>query len=69
LAFLFVFEEINALTRQLNPEKTSSSKKKKTESLLPSEIDVAIQPIVVMKVRTRFTFVISLSHLVLAKLS
>jgi hypothetical protein len=37
LAFLFLFEEINALKRQLKPEKTVSSKKResrKSESLL-----------------------------------
>jgi hypothetical protein len=28
------FEEVNALKRQLKPEKTASSKKMKTESLL-----------------------------------
>jgi hypothetical protein len=28
LAFLVLFEEINALTRQLKPEKTVSSKKR-----------------------------------------
>jgi hypothetical protein len=42
LAFLFEFEEINALKRQLKPEMTASSKKKKTESILSSEIDVSI---------------------------
>jgi hypothetical protein len=31
LTFLFVFEEINALKRQLKPEKTASSKKKNKE--------------------------------------
>jgi hypothetical protein len=36
LAFLFLFEEINALKRQLNPEKTTSSKKRKAESILIS---------------------------------
>jgi hypothetical protein len=30
----FLFEEINALKRQLNPEKTASSKKGKVESIL-----------------------------------
>jgi hypothetical protein len=34
LAFLFLFEEINALKRQLKPEKTASSKKRKAESIL-----------------------------------
>jgi hypothetical protein len=34
LAFHILFEEINALKRQLNPEKTASSKKKKVESIL-----------------------------------
>jgi hypothetical protein len=31
LAFLFLFEEINALRRQLKPEKTASSKKRNKE--------------------------------------
>jgi hypothetical protein len=30
----FLFEEINALKRQLKPEKTASSKKRKVESIL-----------------------------------
>jgi hypothetical protein len=34
LAFLIVFEEINGLKRQLKPEKTASSKKRKAESIL-----------------------------------
>jgi hypothetical protein len=34
----FLFEEINALKRQLKPEKTASSKKKKAESILSTEI-------------------------------
>jgi hypothetical protein len=37
---LFLFEEINALKRQLNPEKTASSKKRKAESILSTEIDL-----------------------------
>jgi hypothetical protein len=40
LAFLFLFEEINALKRQLKPEKTASSKKRKAESILSIEINV-----------------------------
>jgi hypothetical protein len=38
LAFLVIFEEINALERQLKPEKTASSKKRKAESILSTEI-------------------------------
>jgi hypothetical protein len=34
LAFLFLFEEINALKRKLKPEKTASSKKRKAEYIL-----------------------------------
>jgi hypothetical protein len=34
LAFLFLFEETNALKRQLKPEKTAGSKKRKAESIL-----------------------------------
>jgi hypothetical protein len=40
LAFLFLFEEINALTRQLKLEKTASSKKRKAESILSIEINL-----------------------------
>jgi hypothetical protein len=38
----FLFEEINALKRQLKPEKTASSKMRtrKTESILSTEINV-----------------------------
>jgi hypothetical protein len=36
----FLFEEINPLKRQLKPEKTSSSKKRKAESILSTEINV-----------------------------
>jgi hypothetical protein len=34
LAFFVLFEEINALKRQLKPEKTKISKKRKAESIL-----------------------------------
>jgi hypothetical protein len=40
LAFLVLFEEINALNVQLKPEKTATSKKRKTESLLTTEINI-----------------------------
>jgi hypothetical protein len=42
LALLFLFEEINTLKRQLqlNPEKTASSKKRKAESVLSTEISL-----------------------------
>jgi hypothetical protein len=36
----FLFEEINALKRQLKPEKTASSKKRKAESILFTEINL-----------------------------
>jgi hypothetical protein len=36
----FFFEEINALKRQLKPEKTASSKKRKDESILSTEINL-----------------------------
>jgi hypothetical protein len=39
LAFLVDFEEMNALKRQLNPEKTASSKKRKAKSILSTEIN------------------------------
>jgi hypothetical protein len=35
----FLFEEINALKRQLKPEETASSKKRKAESILSTEIN------------------------------
>jgi hypothetical protein len=37
LAFVFLFEEINALKLQLNPEYATSSKKRKAESILSTE--------------------------------
>jgi hypothetical protein len=42
LAFILLFEEINALKRQLQlkPEKTASSKKRKAESIFSTEINV-----------------------------
>jgi hypothetical protein len=33
----FLFEEINALKRQLTPEKTASSKQRKPKSILSTE--------------------------------
>jgi hypothetical protein len=36
----FLFEEINALKRQLKPGKTTSSKKRKAESILSTEINL-----------------------------
>jgi hypothetical protein len=36
----FLFEEINALKRQLKPEKTASSKKRKAESIISTEINL-----------------------------
>jgi hypothetical protein len=36
----FLFEEINGLKRQLKPEKTASSKKRKAESILSTEINL-----------------------------
>jgi hypothetical protein len=36
----FLFEEINSLKRQLNPENTTSSKKRKAELLLSTKIHV-----------------------------
>jgi hypothetical protein len=38
----FLFEEINGLKRQLKPEKTASSKKRKAESILSTEINESI---------------------------
>jgi hypothetical protein len=40
LASAFLFEEINALKRQLKPEKTASSKERKAESILSTEINL-----------------------------
>jgi hypothetical protein len=67
LVFLFLFEEINALKRQLKPEKTASSKKRKAESILFTEINEENQPLVVMKVRIRSTCLLLLNPLALAK--
>jgi hypothetical protein len=39
LSFLALFEEVNALKRQLKPEKTASSKKRKAESIFFTEIN------------------------------
>jgi hypothetical protein len=36
----FLFEEINALERQLKPEKTANSKKRKAEFILSTEINL-----------------------------
>jgi hypothetical protein len=36
----FLFDKIHAHKRQLNPEKTANSKKRKAESLLATEIDL-----------------------------
>jgi hypothetical protein len=38
LSLFFLFEEMNVLKRQLKPEKTESSKKRKAESILSTEI-------------------------------
>jgi hypothetical protein len=38
----FLFEEMNAHKRQLKPEKTASSKKRKAESIVSIEIDESI---------------------------
>jgi hypothetical protein len=39
LAFYFLFKEINAFKRQMKPEKTASSQKRKAESILSTEIN------------------------------
>jgi hypothetical protein len=69
LAFIFLFEEINALKRQLKPEKTASSKNRKAESILSTEINETIQPLIVMKLRIPSTCSLCLNPLVPAKLS
>jgi hypothetical protein len=38
----FLFEEISALKKQFKPEKTASSKKRKAESILSTEINKLI---------------------------
>jgi hypothetical protein len=40
LPFLFLSEEINALKRQLKPEKAASTKKRNKESILSTEINL-----------------------------
>jgi hypothetical protein len=44
LAFLCLFEEINAIKRQLQlkPEKTASNKKRKAQTMLSAEINQSI---------------------------
>jgi hypothetical protein len=42
LAFLVLFKEINTFKKQLKPEKTASSKKRKAESLLSAETNKLI---------------------------
>jgi hypothetical protein len=66
LAFLILFEEINALKRQLKPEKAPSSQKRKAESILSTEINEPIQQIIVMKV---YSSLILLNPLIKAKLT
>jgi hypothetical protein len=68
---LFFFEEINALKRQLMPEKIASSKKSTREGGIPplSPLLKLTLPLVVMKVRSRSTCLLLLNPLVLAKLS
>jgi hypothetical protein len=39
LAFIFLFEEVNALKRQLKPRTSANSKKRKAESILFPEIN------------------------------
>jgi hypothetical protein len=39
LAFIFLFEDIYALKRQLKPEKTANSMKRKPELLLCNEMN------------------------------
>jgi alkylhydroperoxidase family enzyme len=50
------FEEINPLKRQLKPEKTTSNKKRKAESILSTEMNKLIKPLVVTKERARSIF-------------
>jgi hypothetical protein len=65
----FLFEEINALKMQLKPENTENSKKRKAESILSTEINESIEPLVVMKIQVRCTYLLLLNPLSLAKLS
>jgi hypothetical protein len=66
--FMFLFEEINALKRQLRlkPEKTAISKKRKAESILSTEINLTTSS---DEGENRSTCLILLNSLVLAKLS
>jgi hypothetical protein len=65
LAFLFLFEEINAIKRQLKPEKTVSSNYKKAESILSNDINQSNKSLEVMKVRS--TCLLLLNPLALEK--
>jgi hypothetical protein len=66
LVFLDLFEETNALKRQLKPEKTASSKKRtrKGESILSTEINLTTSS---DKIQVRNTCLLLLNHLALAK--
>jgi hypothetical protein len=70
ISFLFE-EEINALKKELKPEKTAISKigKSKSESILSNIVNETIQPLVVMKINVRSTCLLLLNPLSLAKLS
>jgi ribosomal protein S26 len=46
---------VNALKRQLKPEKATSSKKRKDESILSTEINELVEPLIVMNVGNRST--------------
>jgi hypothetical protein len=62
----FLFEEINALKRQLKPEKTASSKKRKTESIHSTEINLTTSSDEGEK--HEYLFLLLQKHLALAKL-
>jgi hypothetical protein len=51
----FLFEEIDAFERKLEPEKTASSKKRKAESILSTEINVITRNEVGKKTQYLFT--------------
>jgi hypothetical protein len=56
-SFDVLFEEINALKRQLKPELTASSKKRtrKAESILSTEIKEVTYPLLVMNIKVKST--------------
>jgi hypothetical protein len=64
----FLFEEMNALKRQLMPEKSANSKKRKDKTeCISCYLLKLVQPLRVMKMKVRSTHLLLLNPLALAK--